>query len=185
MPAAGVTSAQVPALVAAVEQGHSAATLQSRDDAYIGARQTHDRLRRLVQSGKGTQSDVASLRAAEESLANAASARENYLARLRNAALATVSTAQRDLVERIRANGTWGRPVQYLARNRSEAEWVALRDALAAKRISEQDPEEPFPQSAQDHLAAADALSEVATAKVNLDSNIASVQTAWNTAATD
>lgn len=181
--AASITSAQVPALVQAVEGAHSAATVQSRDDAYVAARQTHDRLRRLVQSGKGTQSDVASLRAAEESLTNATSARENHLASLRTAALGTLSAGQVALVERIRANRTWGLPVQYLVKDRTEPEWVALRDALAAKRIAEEDPEESFPQSARDYLAAADAVSEVATAKVNLDSNIAAVQTAWNTAA--
>src|SRR5262245_50647477 len=39
--AAGITSAQVPSLVAAVEQNYDAATLASRDQAYIDARQGH------------------------------------------------------------------------------------------------------------------------------------------------
>jgi len=59
--AAGVTAEQVPALVSAVEGSYSAPTLQARDDAYIAARQSHDRLRRLVQSGKGTEADVQAL----------------------------------------------------------------------------------------------------------------------------
>jgi hypothetical protein len=89
------------------------------------------------------------------------------------------------LVTRINANRKWGLPTQYLAKDRTEAEWVELRSALATKRISEEDAEEVFPQSIQSDLAAADAVSEVATAKVNLDSGIAAVQTAWNAAASD
>ncbi len=183
--AAGITAQQVPALVAAVEGGYSAPAMQNRDDAYISARQTHDRLRRLVQSGKGTEADVRALRAAETALTNATNARQNYLADLRRAALATVSAGQAALVERVQANRTWGLSAQYLVKDRPEAEWVALRAALATKRISEEDPQEEFSQSARDDLAVADAVSEVATAKVNLDSNIAAVQTAWNAAASD
>lgn len=183
--AAGITTAQVPALATAVESGYSAATMLSRDEAYISARQNHDRLRRLVQSGKGTEADVIALRTAETTLANATNSRANHLADLRRAALATLSAGQATLVERIRANHSWGLSVQYLVRDRSEADWVVLRDALATKRISEEDSEEEFPQSARDLLATVDAGSEVATAKVNLDANIAAIQTAWNLAASN
>jgi hypothetical protein len=157
--------------------------LQGRDEAYISARQTHDRLQRVVQSGKGTSADVAALRTAETALTSATNGRENYLADLRRLALATVSPEQAALVTRIQTSRAWGLPTQYLVKDRSEAEWVALRSALATKRISEQDEEEEFAQSARDALAAADAASEVATAKVNLDAGLAAVQTAWNTAA--
>ncbi len=183
--AAGITGEQIPAMVAAVRGGYSAANMQRLDDGYIGARQTHDRLRRLVQSGKGTEADVAALRGAETALSNATNGRENQLADLRRTALAVVSAGQAALVNRVQANHAWSLPTQYMVKDRSEREWVALRDALATKRISEQDEEEEFPQSTRDAIAAVDAMSEVATAKVNLDSNIAAVQTAWNTAATN
>lgn len=181
--AAGVTSEQVPALVGAVEGGYNAATLAGRDEGYIAARQAHDRLKRLVQSGKGTSEDVTALRSAEATLATATSARASFLADLRQRGLATLSSDQRTLLERIRANQSWSLPVPYLAKDRTEAEWVRLRDSLAAKRISEQDEDEPLAASAQSHLAAVDAEGEIATAKVNLDSNHAAVQTAWNLAA--
>lgn len=183
--AAGITSEQVPALVAAVARNHSAVTLQSRDEVYISARQTHDRLRRLVQSGKGSSEDVFALREAETVLISAKNGKENYLADLGRQALATVSSEQAALVTRIQVNGSWSLPTQYLVKDRSEAEWVALRAALASKRISEQDEEEVLSQAARDALSAADAVSEVATARVNLDSRIAAVQTAWNLAASD
>jgi hypothetical protein len=183
--AGGITGEQVAALVGAVRSSYSSPTLQSRDDSYITARQTHDRLRRLVQSGKGTQQDVASLRAAEETLTNATAARDNYFAQMRAAALATVSAGQTAIINRVQANRSWGLPAQYLVKDRLERDWVALRDLLATKRISEQDEEEEFPQFARDLLAAVDAETEIATAKVNLDSNLAAVQTAWNTAASN
>jgi hypothetical protein len=183
--AAGLTSEQTAGVVAAVEQEHNPATLASRDAAFIAAKQTHDRLRRLVTSGKGTQEDVASLRTAETTLATATSNRDGYLDGLRAAGLATVSSEAAAIVNRVRVNTSWHFPTQYLVKDRTEADWVALRDALAAKRISEQDPEEDFPQSAQTHLSAVDAEAEIATAKVNLDSNIASIQTAWNVAASE
>jgi hypothetical protein len=183
--AAGISGEQVAALVAAVEQNCDSATLASRDEAYIAARQTHDRLRRLIQSGKGTQEDVTARSTAEATLNTATSARDSYLATARAAGLATVTAEQAARVTKIFANQKWGLPTQYLVKDRTEPEWVALREALAAKRISEQDEDEPLAQSAQEYLAAADAVSEVAAAKVSLDAGIASVQTAWNLAASD
>jgi hypothetical protein len=181
--AAGVTSAQVPALVAAIEQGYSPASLRSRDEAFIAAKQASEHLWRLVQSGQGSAEDVSALRTAEAALASATSARVTYLAGLRGAALGTVSASQAALVERIRANRAWGLPTHYLVKDRSEAEWVRLRDSLASKRISAEDEEETFDASARSHLAAVDAESEIASAKVDLDSTLAAVQTAWNLAA--
>jgi hypothetical protein len=181
--AAGVSSEAVSGLVAAVQQGYSAETLAAKDAAFITAKQHHDRLRRTVTSGKGSQEDVTSLRAAETALAAATSQRESYLDGLRTAALATLTEGQRTLANRIRTNGSWHLPTQYLVKDRSEAQWVALRDLLAAKRIHAEDPSAPFTEAAQSQLAAIDAEQEVATAKVSLDTALASVQTSWNAAA--
>lgn len=183
--AAGISSQQVTALVGAVEQGHSAETLAAKDAAYITAKQTHDTLRRKVTSGKGSQEDVTALRAAETALATANTQRESYLAGLRTAGLATVPEGQRTLANRIQANGSWRFPAQYLTKDRTEAQWVELRDLLAVKQIHERDETAPFPAEVQSRLAAIDAESEIATAKVNLDSAMASVQTAWNAAASN
>ncbi len=181
--AAGISGQQTTALVAAVEGGYNPAMLAARDTGYITAKQTHDRLRRLVTSGKGSQEDVGALRAAETALAAANTQRETYLAGLRTAALATVSEGQRALVTRIQANGSWHFPTQYLVKDRTEAQWVELRDLLAAKEINAKDESAPFPEGSASRLAAIDADSDVATAKVNHDAGMVSVQTAWNTAA--
>ena len=183
--AAGAGSAEVTALVAAVEGRHGAQTLAGLDEAFIQAKQSHDRLARTVRSGKGSQADVAALRTAEAALGNATSARGGYLVSLRDAGLATLPAQKAAIVRAIQANKSWGLPTQYLVKNRSEAEWVALRSALATKRISEEDPEETFDPSAQAALAVVDAEAEISAAKVSLETNINAVQTAWNTAASD
>ena len=82
------------------------------------------------------------------------------------------------------ANSSWELPTEYLAENRTEAEWVALRDALAVERINANHGE-PFPSSVQSYLSTIRAGSKVSTAKVNLDTYLASVQTAWNAAVTN
>jgi hypothetical protein len=181
--AAGVSSAQTGALVQAVRGTFSAETLAARDAAFIAAKQSHDRLRRTVTSGKGSPEDVSALRAAETTLASATSQRDAALTALRSAGLATLSEGQRALVERALANASWRLAPQYLVKDRSEAQWVELRDLLDAKGIHERDAGAPYPSELSSRLAAIDGESEIATAKVALDANLATVQTAWNAAA--
>jgi hypothetical protein len=183
--AAGISGQQTTALVTAVEQSYNPGTLATKDEGYITAKQNHDRLRRLVTSGKGSQEDVTALRTAETTLATANTQRETYLTGLRTAGLAIVSEGQRTLANRIQANGSWRFPTQYLVKDRTEAQWVVLRDLLAAKQIHVKDATAPFPEASQSQLAAIDAENEIATAKVNLDAGMVSVQTAWNAAAAD
>lgn len=183
--ASGMTSEQVATIVGAVESAYSAPTLVSLDEAFMSAKRTHDTLRRTVQSGKGSAQDVTNLRAAEVTLAQATASRDDYLTNLRRGAMTRATAEQAATLERIQANKGWQLPVQYLVKDRSEPEWVALRDTLAARDIAERDPEETFPDSAREALARVDAEAEVAQAKVAHDSNLAGVQTAWNLAASD
>ncbi len=55
---------------------------------------------------------------------------------LRAAAVAGLSQAKQDTLATVRANLNRELPVQYLATNRSDADWVALREALANDRQS-------------------------------------------------
>jgi len=181
--AAGVTGEEIAALVASVESAYSAPTLASLDEAFMAAKRAHDTLRRKVQSGKGSAQEVRDLRAAEVSLAQATASRDDYLTNLRAMARGRLTAEKAAQLERVHANQGWHLPVRYLVKDRAEADWVALRDALAAKEIAERDPEEPFADSAQAVLARIDAEAEVAAAKVAHETRIAAVQTAWNTAA--
>lgn len=181
--AAGVTAEETGALVAAVEGAYSATSLASLDEAFLAAKRTHDTLRRKVQSGKASAQEVGDLRGAEATLTQATAARDNYLVNLRVTAKARISAEKGALLERASANQGWHLPVRYLVKDRPEADWVALRDALAAKEIAERDAEESFEASAQAVLARIDAEAEIAAAKVAHETRIAAVQTAWNTAA--
>lgn len=182
--AVGVRGADVASIVAAAlayeAQGPA---LGSLDASYAQAKTTVDRLRRLVRSGRGSQEDVSTLAQAKTDLENAESARQAHINAMRAAGMAGTSAGVRAAVETIYANQSWRLPTVYLVKDRAQADWVALRDALATKRISE-NYGEPFDQAAQDTLAGVDAETEIATAKVNLDTYMAAVQTAWNEAVT-
>jgi hypothetical protein len=183
--AAGVGANDIGSIIAAAQTQHDLnPILANLDQSFAQAKTDTDRLRRSVRSGRGRGEDVTTLAQRKASLENATAARQAYMDGLRAAGLAFLDADARRIVEAIYTNRSWRFPTQYLVKARSEANWVALRDALAAKRIFE-NYGEPFAQSAQDQLSAVDAEQEVATAKVNLDTYLAAVQTAWNAAVTE
>lgn len=182
--ASGVTGPQVSGLIAAALALHDPAVLRSRDQAHAQARAEESRLSALARSGLARPADLDALATARAALSQAEAALTAYLDAMRTAACATVTAQQSSLIQASRANRSWDLPPQYLVKARSEASWVALREALDTKRISQVYGYE-FPDSAQSALAAVDSESEIALAKSNLDANIAAVQTAWNTAAAD
>jgi hypothetical protein len=182
---AGVRASDVGSIMAAARTQHDLnPILDSLDLSFAQAKTDTDRLRRSVRSGRGRGEDVATLAQRKAGLENATAARQACIDGLRSAGLASLDAGARLTVETIYENSSWHFPTQYLVKDRPEAGWVALRDALAAKRISE-NYDEPFAQSAQDRLSAVDAEAQIATAKVNLDTYLAAVQTAWNAAVTE
>lgn len=183
--AAGVRAAGISSVIATARAQHDLnPILDNLDVSFAQAKTNMDRLQRSVRSGRGRGEDVTALAQAKTDYENAKAARQAYIDGLRSAGTAALDPGIRQTVETIYANNSWRFPTQYLVMDRSEADWVALRDALAAKRISE-NYSETFAQSAQDHLAVVDAEAEIATAKVNLDTYLAAVQTAWNSAVTE
>jgi hypothetical protein len=183
--AAGVTQGtQVTSLVDAAEVviALDPNALTNLDEDYAAKRVTYDALVRKVQSGLATAEEIAQLPIAKGELDTADTARESYKMGVRNAGLATVSPTVATSVNTIWANRAWDElAVQYRVENRSEAEWVALREALATERIAAQY-SEPFPASTQSYLAGVNAGGAVSAAKVNLDTYLFAVQTAWNAA---
>ena len=184
--AAGLTANEVTTLVAAAvaQFNTNPSTLAGLDLAYAQARTSVDSLRRLVRSGQGSAEDVTALATAKQTLLSATNARTSYLDGLRSTGLAGVSASASATVDRILANGIWDLPTQYLVKDRTQAQWVDLREALSVEAIAAKYGE-PFPQVTQSYLAGVNAESEIATAKVNLDTNLAAVQTAWNAGVTE
>ena len=84
-------------------------------------------------------------------------------------------------MQAIRANAAWGLDTYFLVVDRTEPGWVALRDALDEQRIAAKYDEAVSAES-QAVLSAALADQAVAAAKTNLESGLAAVQAAWDSA---
>jgi len=163
------------------EYATQASALDQAESRMAAARVSSDALRRKIQSGKGSPEDVTAYQAALAELTSATALKEAALAACRAPAEALLSQAQREQLARVRANEHWQLPTEFLLVDRTESQWVALRDALANEKIAPRYGEETAPQHAS-VLGAARAHADVALAKTRLDSNLASFKTALTAA---
>ena len=76
------------------------------------------------------------------------------------------------------------RALEFLVVDRSEAEWIQLREGLANERVAAKLGQAPDP-IARAALAEFRSHPLVAAARANLDANLAVVTTAWEQAASD
>lgn len=138
--------------------------LRAADAQIATARRTRDELFRKVQSGVGTEQDAASLRAAQQTLASVQTQQASAFDTVRTTSIApTLTAGQVALLGTIRANARWDVPVQYRTVERTEAEWVRLRDALSALAIAAREGR-PAPLAATQIVNAANADTPVANA---------------------
>lgn len=184
--AAGVSSGSIPAVIQAANTAASeqAGALATADANYASNRATADRLQRQIQSGHGNQEAVSAYQAACTARDSAATARDTALAAVITGATAGLSSGQRSALATIRANRSWNLPLEFLVVNREQAEWVALRDALANEKIAAKVGDEPDAAS-QTALGVWRSNQAVAAARVSLDTNLAAITTAWNAATSD
>jgi hypothetical protein len=184
--AAGVTPVAIASTLQAVTQQLAGApnALANADVAFANARRESDRLERLIQSGKGTQEDVAAYQSAKAALDAATAQRAAALDAVLTAATASLPTAQRTALLTARANAAWNLPPEFLVVNRSQEDWVRLRDALANERIARKLDDQPDP-AAQALLANWRAVPAVAMARSGLDTHLEQVRVNWNAAAGD
>ena len=155
--------------------------LETADETFRQARATHSSLSSRISSGHGTQEDVVALRNAEQALTAAEAALNQRLSGLRSAAHAALSAGEQSTLDAIEANAGRALPVQYLVSDRTDAEWVLLRDALANHRISPRFDEE-FDPDCSEFLQRCNADSDVAAAKSRVDSRLPQVTTAYELA---
>jgi hypothetical protein len=157
-------------------------SLSAADTAYAAARRESDHLKRLIESGHGSQDDVGNYQTQSATLAAATADRDAALAAIVTAATAGLSSDQKTALARIRANQTWKEAgVEFLVVERTEAQWVALRDALAAERIAAAAGDD-LPEATQTLLATARVNESVAAAHASLGTNLAGITAAWNAA---
>jgi hypothetical protein len=181
--AAGVSSNQVAAVVAAASThlGEHGSALSTADQAYAEARVAHDALERKVGSGLAGQEELTQWASARTTLASASAAQASALSATFNAAIAGLNETQRSKLAMLRANAGMPGPIEFKAVERTEAEWLSLRQALANERISAQCGDEPH-SGCQTLLSTARSNASVAAAKSACDTNLASIESAWSTA---
>ena len=182
--AAGVSPASVlPTLQAAADEMNSTPTaLDTADASYASARTTSDALAARIQSGKANQEDLASYLVAKTALVSAEATRQSEVDGYFTAATANLTSNQRAALVTIRANRAWGFPEEYLVVERTEAQWLALRDALSIERQVSGLPDMTS-ESATQILATFRADPAVSFATTGVQTSLIQITTAWNTAA--
>ncbi len=181
--AAGFNAQQTAAFTSAAATYARAniATYRAAMDDAGSARGNVARLTHLIQGGAGSAEDLTALAAAQSALTTALAQKQAFLdaafsdgASAVNGGGGTVIT----LLNTVRANSrAWDLPASYLGDNRSEHDWVALRDALANDRISTKLNIDPNPTCHQ-LLLTAQATTNAANAFTNLQ-NLPDITAAW------
>jgi len=175
----------LPTLQAAADQMNGAPTaLASADASYASARATADALAAKIQGGKASQEEIASYAAAKTALESAEAARLSVLDGYFTAATANLTSNQRTALITIRANRALGFPEEYLVVERTEAQWLALRDALSVERQAQELPDMAS-EAATQLLTTFRADPAVAFASTSVQTGLPLITNAWNTAAGD
>ena len=130
------------------------------------------RLSDRARSGTASIQELDQLTTAVTSLATAEATLATGLTALAAAATAELEPAARTALASIQGNQNRGVPIKYLAASRTEAEWVALRNALAANRTLGRWSEEPDGATSA-LLSTAD--SQAAAVQANLNSLLGGV----------
>ena len=183
--AARVSAQSVAGVVAGVKSwlAQHTTTLDDVDSRFASAQDSQNSLIRTVQSGLATKDQLGQLDTAVASLASITSERSGDLDAVFTAAVGGLTTDQQNALSQARANWLpWRLAVQFLVVNRSESDWVTLRNALDDERVSAAEGTDPDP-TYQQFLATARADPTVAAAVTSLNTTLADVTTAWESAA--
>ncbi len=156
--------------------------LELADGAMADARRQTTSLKRVIQSGRATEQQINAYPVAKVALAQIRTERHALLGGIFEAATDDLGENHRAALSAIRANRNWKLPVEFLVVERTQAQWVHLRDCLANERIAAAlDDEEPDDQ-VQATLAELRAQPQVAIAKANCDAGLDVITDTWEQA---
>jgi len=155
--------------------------IAAADAAWATANQAATTVKRKVKSGQATPEEVASLPGLETTRDAAAATRDGLLVGAFDAATASLTAAQTSALSAIQANSSWNLATYFLVVDRTQEDWVALRNALDETRIAAKYGESVSAESLA-VISSALGSTAVATAKVDVDTNLAAIETAWNAA---
>lgn len=178
--ASGVVSNQVADVVSRARAylGESGGTLQATLSDARSAKAAHQALERRVQTGISTEQDRIAYAAAATTLANANAAKAAAIESFFLAATAGLAPERVTTLRNLAANRAWEVPLKYRAvAQRTQAQWVALREALAHVRITEQDGGDPNAEQ-ESLIASADADNAVNAAHAGL-ANLPDIANTW------
>ncbi len=181
--ASGVVAGAVQGIVsnaAAHLEAHGPALQAARSQAG-GHAATIRGLERKQRSRTITPAEAATLANARTSLAAARTALANGEDALFTAALAGLTADQQGRLSQIRGNADWDVPIQYKAVARTEAQWVALRQALANARIASAQDTDPD-QDCADLISDCTNSYHVTLAAQAVTLNLDAITAAWNNA---
>jgi len=181
----GASANDATTAVGAVKTGlaQNPTAIADADTRLMNAINARDPLIRKVQSGLGNPDDVTALDAAVSEFNAATANRTSVLGLLFTAGTAGLSQGVATMLSKTQVNQTtWHLPLPYCVKDREQADWVTLRDALDNERVSAKEGEAPDPDL-QALLSGVRADPVISTAQTNLDTNLGAVQAAWNAAA--
>lgn len=135
-------------------------------------------VRTAIRAGEATQAQLDALPGLELAHQAALIARDLLLAAAWSAATASLTETESAALVLIRSNSGWNVDTHFLVIDQTQAQWLELRMALDEQRVALKFGD---PVSAESLTIIANALSneDVARAKVDLESNLASVKAAW------
>jgi len=183
MCAAGVSAQQVATIVTALNTSPAAINeeLTDADNVRGLAAKVVQDLKAEIANGGSTPAQILQLENAEDVLEMADATRDGVLDTLFTAGVVSLSPEIQSRLATIRGNRYWRLPVEFLVANRSQSDWVQLRDHLSQERIATK-LEEPLDPAVSQALATARSHSSVSAAFARLGSGLTSVQMAWNAA---
>ncbi len=187
--AAGISGSQFQALLAASQDATGFGTgagiaslpaeLRDLDNQVAEAKRSMDALRRTVQSGLATEEQIAQLATAKQAHESATAARQTFFDSTCMTLCGLLPAGQSAVLMQICDNKGRHLPAPYLAEERTQAEWIRIRNAVASKRTHEE-LGEAVPASALATLAEFDARIPVSTAKASCNAELPGVETTWD-----
>ncbi len=181
--AAGVAAESVEGVIddAREHLAEHGTALWAAMDAHREAVADRDTRLRKVVSGVASQNEKSAADSACSALSSACSGRDSALDGLYAAATAGLGSEQKAVLAVLRANKGRDLPVKYKTAARTDAEWTALRDALAGVRIANKTGEE-VAEADTTLVSNTDAENAVSAAATGLGNNLAGVSSAWESA---
>ncbi|MFN0207736.1 MAG: hypothetical protein ACKVS6_15620 [Planctomycetota bacterium] len=179
--ACGVNSESVSGVVTGVETyfSNNPTALATADENYSSAKVSYEALSRKVANGNASAQDISNLATATTTLATEATARANVMNAIITAATANLNNGQKLLLTKLAANRSWALDTHFSVVDRTQAQWVALRDAVATKKINEKYNEQI--DSAAATLINTELANEtVALSKTNSTNTLAGVTSAFD-----